>query len=166
MLRTDWEDPPSASDRAMLLVYEPARERELRAALDHLATALSAAGIPHACVDLSKLPFQVMADRDLLPQACELDAMRPSAFRSDLSRRLEEAVLSLMAAQAEQLGPGVVVLTRTSALYPWVSFASVLKRIPAGTRTRFLVPFPGTETGSSLHFLGRRNGFDYLARRV
>jgi len=158
--------PPSASERALLLVYEPELEHDFRKALDAFQQTLDVRDIPFLGLDLRTAPYQVLAERDLLDKSYHLEATRPKAFQTDLARRLQPPLVQRIADRSQELGRGVLILRHTAAVFPWVSFATVLKALPAGLPSHILVPFPGTDTGASLHFMGRRNGFDYLARRV
>jgi len=153
-------------DRALLMVYEPELEQDFRQALGECLQTLSLRGIPNAVVDLRLLPYEVLEARGLLAKSFELQAKQPDRFQQDLARRMEPAVVSRVVERSESLGPGLLVLGHTAALFPWVSYSSVMKLLPPGLPSLILVPFAGTEEGASLHFMGRRNGFDYMARRV
>ncbi len=156
----------TAPDRVLLMTYEPELEPDFRLALGECLRALSVRGIANAVVDLRLLPYEVLDDKGLLNKAFELQARQPDRFQQDLARRLEPVVVSRIVQQASALGPGLIVLGHSAALFPWVSYSSVMKLLPSGLPSLILVPFPGTEEGASLHFMGRRNGFDYMARRV
>ena len=158
------ESPPSASERALLFVYEPELEADFRRGVENLRRSLELQGVPHEVLDLTTLPYEVLGS--LLDKSFEFDAVRPKVFRSDLARRLEPRLVDLIVERSRALGRGLLILQHTAALFPWVSYAAVLKALPTGLPSYILIPFPGTDTGASLHFMGKRNGFDYLARRV
>lgn len=166
MVASTASGPPSSPDRALLMVYEPDQEQDFRTALSDFLTALTVRRLPSDVADLRQLPYQVLETKGLLPKSFELQARQPDRFRQDLARRLEPAVVELICERSRALGSGLLVLRDTTALFPWVSYSSVMKQLPSDLPSMVLVPFPGTETGSQLRFVGRRNGFDYLARRV
>jgi len=157
---------PSVAERALLLVHSPDEEQAYRSAEQAFLVGLKTRGVPHVVVDLSLAPFEVLARKGLLDQAPKLDALQPGRFRRDLAGRLERELVSRLEEQACALGSGLLVLRNTAAVFPWVSFANVLRHLPAEVGTWVLVPFPGTATAATLRFMGRRNGFDYMARRV
>lgn len=159
-------ESPSLGERALLMLYDPEDEAAYRCAEEAFLAELGARGVPHALVDLRTLPFEVLGRKGLLDQAPKLDSTRPGPFRRDLAARLERELIALVAEAARALGSGLLVLRNTAALFPWVSFSNVLGHLPTDLGTWILLPFPGTGTASTLQFMGRRDGFDYMARRV
>lgn len=159
-------DSPSVAERALLLVYSPDDEAAYRCAEEAFLVGLEAREVPHAVVDLRTMPFDVLDRKGLLSQAPKLDAAQPGRFRRDLAGRLEKELIGGLQEAARTLGSGLLILRNTAAVFPWVSFANVLRHLSTDLGTWILVPFPGTGTASTLHFMGRRDGFDYMARRV
>jgi hypothetical protein len=157
---------PSVAERALLLVYNPEEEAAYRSAEEAFLVGLEARGVPHAVVDLRTMPFEVLGRKGLLDQAPGLDATQPGRFRRDLAGRLEKELVGSLEEAARALGSGLLIVRNTASVFPWVSFANVLRHLSTDVGAWILVPFPGTGTASALHFMGRRDGFDYMARRV
>ncbi len=158
--------PPSGQRRCLLLVYPPDDEHDLRKRLEQFISSLALNEMPSEVFDLALLPFEILDERGLLDKAFALEVKDPQAFRTDMAGRLEPRLIEEISRRSEALGEGLLILSRPAALFPWISFSNVLKQLPSGLPSHILLPFPGTESSASLHFLGRRNGFDYLARRV
>ena len=148
------------------MVYEPDLEQDFRAALSEFLRALAIHNLPSAVLDLRLLPFEVLEMKGLLSRSFELQIKQPARFQQDLARRLEPVVVSLISERSRALGPGLLVLNDTAALFPWLSYSSVMRLLPSDLPSMVLFLLPGTETGANLRFMGRRNGFDYMARRV
>jgi hypothetical protein len=166
MLAEGRGQPLSASDRAIRLVYDPELDGGMAGELHAFTQALGLAGVPFCTLDLTTLRFEVLNERGLLARSYGLDVAKPDAFRRDMARRLGARLIALIVETASALAEGTIVLQHAAALFPWVSYSSVLRSLPSDMPCVVLVPIPGTETATSLSFFGRRDGFDYIARRV
>jgi hypothetical protein len=164
VLSVPTDGPPSPVERGVLLIYTPEDELIFR---DRLEEYLLQLPVPFTVVDLEPLPFECLADQDLLDDAYRLEAEDASGLRQYLAEQLPR-LLHRKVLQASEALPagGVVFLKSTPSLFPWVKYADFLRELPHGFLCRVVIPFPGHEDGANLHFLNHRDGFNYLARRI
>ena len=159
------EEAILGSQRGVLLLYPPEEELAFRELLNEWLLRISVQKIPHRGLDLSPLPFEVLESRGQLENSFRLEfesRQRLHQYLGKLNAFLRDRVL----ATGEDLGWGSIVLRSTASLYPWVSYAALLEQIPTGFPCRVIIPFPGTAQEGMLHFLDRKTGYNYLARRM
>jgi hypothetical protein len=161
------KEPPTPSDRGLLVIYPPDQEAEFRTRLEDFLVTLTAQGVPHAVVDAEPFPFACLDAEGVLEDAFQLEAEEPKELRQYLASELPRRLLNEVTQAASTLPVGSSVILKTpTALFPWVKFADFLAQLPTGFPCRIVVPFPGHERGATLHFLDHRDGFNYLARRI
>lgn len=159
------EEAILGSHRGVLLLYPPEEELAFRELLNEWLLHISVQQIPHRVLDLATLPFEFLESRGQLERSFRMEFENWSGLRQHLGRLngfLKERVLAV----GTELGWGNIVLKSTASLYPWVSYAALLEQIPTGFPCRVVIPFPGTAQEGKLHFLDRKTGYNYLARRV
>ena len=157
------KDVPSG---AALVIYPPEEELAFRAGYEEVLQELGARGIPIVVLDFRTLVFEALEERNLLERAFKLDAKGDANARKSLATIVQREVLGRIQRTAQE-SPGAVLLCKnTAALFPWISFSSILKTIEGRIDNPLIIPFPGIESGPSLHFMGVQNGYDYRAMRI
>lgn len=155
-------DPAVRSDSSVLVVYPPEEENEFRDRLRQLLDLLTARGMAFRHLDLTTLPFAVLAERGLLPGIFAEELSDFAAVKRGLARALREALERRVEEAAAEVPAGAVLLSATAALYPVVKFADVLADL-RHLDCRVVVAFPGHAEGGKLHFMNQRDGYNYLA---
>ncbi|GAP09968.1 hypothetical protein BECAL_01122 [Bellilinea caldifistulae] len=151
---------------ALLVIYPPEEELSFRAGYEEVIQELKAQGVQIAVLDFRTLVFDSLKERNLLERAFKLDAEgSPDARRSLASLVQREAVAKIQ--QAAKGNPNVILLCKhTAALFPWISYSALLEAIEGKITNTLVIPFPGTENGPALHFLGVKDGYNYRAARI
>lgn len=164
-------DPSVRTDSSVLVVYPPQEELEFRDRLQKLLHVLSDRGVAFRHIDLATLPFEELEARGLLPDVFAREFEEPSVgpglagIKRGLARHVQAALKGRVEKAAAEVGTGAVILSSTAALYPVVKFADVLadlRHLPC----RIVLAFPGHEEGGKLHFMGQRDGYNYLAVKL
>lgn len=153
------------TDSSIFVVYPPDLEIEFRAQLQKLLHVLEERGVAYRHIDLTTLPFEVLEARGLLPDAFASELEDYGALKRGLARAVQDALKDRLARAAAEIPGGAVILSGTSALYPFVKFGDVLKELQQ-LPCRIVVAFPGREEGGRLHFMNQRDGYNYLAVKL
>ncbi|MFC2108255.1 BREX protein BrxB domain-containing protein [Candidatus Bipolaricaulota bacterium] len=151
---------------ALLIVYDPADELTFREDYAEIIQEAKARGVPVAEVDLRMLPFDVLARRDLLERAFLLDAKASRDAHQSLARMVQEGTKDRIAEVSHDHPDDIIFCHATAALFPWISYSSLLESIEATVPNTLILPFPGDESGSALHFLSAKDGYNYRATRI
>lgn len=151
---------------ALLFVYDPEEEHPFRRRYELMVKEMEAAGVPHRRIPLHRLPFEVLEERKLLEKAFQLEFSNPSGLRQNLAGLLHRRLVERISEAAKQDSGAVLLLERTAALYPWVSYSAILDEIENHVVNPLLLPFPGYEEGPLLRFLGEKDGYNYRATRI
>jgi len=151
---------------AILLIYPPADEREFRRKYDEVIQELDVRRVPTEVVNLRLLVFEALEEKGLLERVLKLDAEGSADAARSLAnltqREAERRVLTV----AERSPEAVIMCTHTAALFPWISYSALLDAVENVVQNTLVVPFPGTESGPALHFLGVKDGYNYRAARI
>ena len=128
--------PPSG---ALLVIYPPEEELTFREGYDEVIWELEARKIEINVLDFRTLIFDALASRGKLESVLEHDAKGdPNTYKSLAKMAQKETETAIF--DAAQETPGAILLCKhTSSLFPWVSFAEVLKRTE-GKRASHSVP--------------------------
>lgn len=154
------------SQGAILVVYPPEEELDFRQGYLDVIKELEAHGVDVVTIDLRTLPFEILAARGLLEKAFKLDAQGARDARQNLAGMVQREC-GQRVRQAAADSPGAVLCClHTSALYPWISYSALLEEIENVVPNTLIIPFPGSEDGPALHFLGAADGYNYRASRV
>ena len=159
------QDGGVKTDSSILVVYPPEKELDFREyLLDTFVPQLSALGIEFRSLDLSGFLFTDL-EEGLLEnlQEDEFDDYR--WMKQGLSQRVEQALVARIAALAEEVPGGAVIVYATVALYPLIRFGEVLRDM-RDLNCRIVLAFPGEERGGKLHFMNQPDGGNYLAVKI
>lgn len=151
---------------ALLVIYPPEEELSFREGYEEVIQELQAQGVQIAVLDFRTLVFDSLKERNILEKAFQLDAEgAPDARRSLASLVQREALAKIQ--QAAKENPNAILLCKhTAALFPWISYSALLEAIEGKITNTLVIPFPGTEDGPALHFLGVKDGYNYRAARI
>lgn len=123
--------------------------------------------IPLRVLDLETFPFEILSDAGGLEDAFRLEFEDYRSLRQNLAARLHRALIDRIKAVDAELKGGAIFLIRTSSLFPWISFSSLLQDLRTEPlKARLVMAFPGRDSGAKLHFLNAKDGYNYLATRV
>jgi len=151
---------------AMLVIYPPEEELAFRSGYEEIIQELQARDVPIGVLDFRTAVFDALENRKLLDRAFKLDAKGDPGARKSLATIVQKEVLDRIRYAAKDTPDSILLCKNTGALFPWVSFSSLLKAIEGDTENPLIIPFPGTESGPSLHFLAAKDGYDYRAMRI
>lgn len=155
---------PSPVERAILVIYPPDSELEFRNRFNEYILQLH---ISYSVLDAETLVFEHLHHEGLMDDAYRIESDDYGELRRYLATQLPKLLLERVVAASEELpAGGAIILKSSTALFPWVSYSDLLQKLPNGFPCRIIIPFPGHEKGSYLHFLDHRDGFNYLARRI
>lgn len=157
---------PLRPQGALLVVYPPEDELKFAGDYSDIINEVQARGIPVCSIDLRTLLFDVLEERGLLEQAFVLDADNSRDLRQNLAGIVQREALSRVRSAAMQHPDAVLFCTHTASLYPWVSYSDLLGEVESVFLNTLVIPFPGSENGPELHFLGAKDGYNYRAARV
>ncbi|MEW6745480.1 MAG: BREX protein BrxB domain-containing protein [Planctomycetota bacterium] len=157
---------PGGHKGALLFVYDPEGEHVFRRRYDLVVKEMEAEGIPHRRIPLHRLPFEVLEEKQLLERAFELEFTNPAGLRQNLAALVHRTLVERIDEATRPASDTVLLLERTAALYPWVSYSAVLDEIENRVVNPLLLPFPGYEQGPLLRFLGEKDGYNYRATRI
>jgi sulfite reductase alpha subunit-like flavoprotein len=151
---------------ASLVVYPPEDELTFRAGYEEIIRELQAKERALHIVDFRPLLFDVLEAKGLLQKAFELDAAGSRDVRRNLAGMVQREALRRVHTAAEQMPNSILCCAHTAALHPWMSFSAFLEETENTVPNTLVIPFPGTENGPVLHFLGVKDGYNYRAARI
>jgi hypothetical protein len=158
-------DSSVRTDSSVLVVYPPEEENDFRDRLQKLLHLLSERSVVFRHIDLTTLPFEVLAARGLMPDVFAQEFEDLAAVKRGLARAVQEALKERVEKAAAEVGSGAVILSATAALFPVIKFADVLADL-RHLSCRIVLAFPGHEEGGKLHFMNQRDGYNYLAVKL
>jgi hypothetical protein len=154
------------SHGAILVVYPPEEELDFRDGYLDLIRELRAHSVDLLEIDLRTLPFEVLASKGLIEKALKLDAQGARDARQNLAGMVQRGCSHRIREAAASAPGAVLCCLHTASLYPWMSFSALLEEIENLVPNTLVIPFPGSEDGPALHFLGAADGYNYRASRV
>lgn len=157
---------PGGHRGALLFVYDPSEEHTFRKRYELLKKELAAKKVDHVPLPLTRLPFDVLSQRGLLEKAFRLEFTDPAGLRQNLSGLFHRELVGRIRHEADARSGCAILLERTAALFPWVSYSAIFDEIENDVVNAVVVPFPGFEEGPMLHFLGEKDGYNYRATRI
>ena len=157
---------PSRPEGAIIVVYPPEQELGFRAGYQDLIEELKAAQCPVCVIDLRTTVFDLLAERGLLERAFSLDAAGSRDMHANLSSMVLSEAVALLRKAAQASPDHLLLIRQPAALYPWISYSSLLSEIEGEIRNTIVLPFPGTENGPELRFLDNKDGYNYRAARI
>jgi len=157
---------PGCRGGALLVVYPPEEELNFRSKYKELIQELKAHGVAVQVLDFRTLVFDVLEKKKLLEKAFKLDAANSRDAWQNLARMVQRETARRVHEAAEQAPDAILCCAYTASLHPWISFSALLEEIEGTVSNTLVIPFPGTENGPALHFLGVRDGYNYRAARI
>jgi hypothetical protein len=151
---------------ALLVVYPSEEELMFRAGYEEIIKELRAKGRALYVVDFRPLLFEVLEAKGLLQKAFELDATGSRDVHRNLAGMVQREALRRVHTAAVQTPNSILCCAHTAALHPWMSFSAFLEETENTVSNTLVIPFPGTENGPVLHFLGVKDGYNYRAARI
>lgn len=155
-----------SSTGPLLIVYPPEHEVDFAAGYEEVIKEQEAAQREVSVVPLRLLLFEVLEKRNLLQRTFEVDAKGSKDLHPNLANIVHKEVVARILQAACEDPDAVVFLTGTGALFPWISYSSVIEEVEAVVANTIVTPFPGTENGPELHFMGAKDGYNYRATRI
>jgi hypothetical protein len=140
------------------MLYPPSEEPRVRRDVTSLLAKLRAEGRQVEVIDCNQTLLDYLNQAGELQRAVRAEKRRPGALQEfGIGEALAEALVERIVAAEQQIaGPGVIMLTRLAALYPFV-LPNVIQERLAGRRVRLPVVFlvPGEDDdGGDYRFLG------------
>jgi len=157
---------PMRKGGALLVVYPPEEELEFKSGYQEILQELQANGIMAQVLDFRKLVFEALDAKKLLQKAFQLDAAGSRDIHQNLAGIVQREAFVRVRSAADQLPDSVLCVTHTASLYPWISYSALLDEVEHLVPNTLVIPFPGTENGPALHFLGVKDGYNYRAARI
>ena len=157
---------PQRKGGALLLVYPPADEREFRRKYDEVIQEVAVRNISTEIVDFRLLVFDALDARGLRDKVFALDAKGSRDAANSLASLTQKEAEAQVLAASERLPEAIILCKNTAALFPWMSYSALLETVENVVKNTLVIPFPGTESGPALHFLGVKDGYNYRAARI
>ena len=156
----------SNQDGALLVLYDPSDELAFRQGYGEIIQEAKARKGAPVEVDFRTLPFDALDQRGLLEKAFVLDAQCSRDAHQSLARMVQEAARRRIEEASHENPNAVICCHSTASLFPWVSYSSLLESLESSVTNTLILPFPGEESGSALHFLSAKDGYNYRASRI
>ena len=156
-------DPPGG---AVLVIYPHGEELAFRAEYDLLLHELAAKHLPIEVLDFRTLVFEALEAKGLLGKTFQMDATGSRELRPSLAGMVQRETQQRVLAVAGAHPDAILCCKHTAALFPWISFSALLEQLENRLTAPLVIPFPGTETGATLHFLNAKDGYNYRAARI
>lgn len=157
---------PERNGGAQLVVYPPADEREFRRKYDEVIQELAVREIATEVVDFRLLVFEALEAKGLLERAFKLDSEGSQDAAKSLASLTQREAEARVRAAAERAPDSIIMCKNTASLFPWISYSALLESVETVIPNTLVIPFPGTESGPALHFLGVKDGYNYRAARI
>jgi hypothetical protein len=151
---------------ALLVVYPPEEELAFRAGYEDIIQELESNDIETDVLDFRTLVLDALEQRDLLQRAFWLDAKGSRDVHQNLAGMVQRETLRHVCEAAQRSPRAVLCCSRTVSLYPWISYSALLEDVEHRVANKLVIPFPGTQDGPALRFLGAKDGFNYRAARI
>jgi hypothetical protein len=150
------------------LVYEPEQQVRCQQLTRSLARTLEQKGVPVETVSCRGVIFTYYEETGRLERLFELEAAEGDRLDEYITKRARTALDDRILRAAERLGEdGVILLTETTFVYPYVSLSSVLEDCTncIAPPMALVVFYPGdVDIDKRLLFLGRRPSGYYRTR--
>lgn len=157
-----WPRTVTGAQRVTMVVYDKARERQLRAHIDDFAQATRKA---HRCWsqwDCTQVFSRWLANHEYRDAYFE----RPDDLALALDTEFAAHAASLLREQLHACGDGVLGLTGAASLYGFASISDMVRAVEPDIQGRLVVFFPGSKEGTNYRFLDARDGWNYLAYSI
>ena len=157
-----WQKDLAGSQRTLLLVYDQADERRLRARKTLFELATREAGHRWIECDLTDAFAEWMAALDYRESYFEspqdLDLKLEDEFLAHVASRVREA---LTAPEADD--GSVVAVFGVASVFGFVRVSELMRAVERDVRGRILLFFPGEYENGNYRLLNARDGWNYLA---
>lgn len=157
---------PQRKGGALRVVYPPEDELIFRTGYEEMIQELRAKDVALAVLDFHPLVFEVLEARGLLQKAFQLDAAGSREVQRNLAGMVQREALNRVLTAANQAPASILCCTHTASLHPWIGYSTLLEETENTVSNTLVIPFPGTENGPVLHFLGVKDGYNYRAARI
>ena len=151
---------------ALLVVYPPESELDFSGGYSEVVKERRARRQPIEELDLRSFVFDLLDSHQLLDQTFALDVEGGPHLHRNLASMIHNELVRRLIEMGENDPAAVIFLRDTSALFPWVSYSGIIEEVEAVIKNTIVIPFPGTERGPELHFMGAKDGYNYRAARI
>ena len=162
-----WSTAKSDVERTLFVIYDRAKERQLRFHIDDFRSQTERAGKKWLQLDVT----------DSLPQWFSTHPYRDEYFLYPGDQpgyaegQLEEFEQSLVKAlhariSKEATAEHAVAVLGAGSLFGFARVSDVMKRLAAAIPGRLVVFFPGEKVDNNYRLLGARDGWGYLATAI
>jgi len=152
------------------LVYPPEQETACQRFIDPLARTLEQKGVPVETVSCRSVIFAYYEETGRLDQLFELESTEGERLNEYVARRAREELNDRLLRAVERLGgEGVILLTETRFVYPYLSLSSVLEDCTncIVAPMALVVFYPAEmDVDGQLLFLGQRSSGYYRTRNL
>ncbi len=157
---------PDRKGGALLVVYPPEEELTFLSGYKEIIQELQVDGLQIHVLDFRTLVFEVLEGKGLLQKAFQLDAAGSRDIRQNLAAMVQRETLRRVRVAAERAPDSILFCLHTASLFPWISYSALLEETENTLENTLVIPFPGTQKGPELHFLGIKDGYNYRAARI
>ena len=155
-----------AATGPLLVVYPPESELDFSSGYGEVLKERRARRQPMEELDLRPFVFDLLDSRRLLDKTFALDVEGGSRLHGDLANMIHKELVRRLIGLGDNDPAAVIFLRDTSALFPWVSYSGIIEEVESVINNTIVIPFPGTERGPELHFMGAKDGYNYRAARI
>ncbi len=162
-----WSTARSDAERTLFVVYDRAKERQLRPKLLAFQMATEAAGKKWLLLDVTEEFPRWFAAHPYRDEYFEYPEDQPGAAEG----RLEEfedhlAVKFIKVLREEATVEHAVAVVGVGSLFGVAKVSAVMRRIASAVPGRLVIFFPGEKSENNYRLLGARDGWDYLATAI
>jgi hypothetical protein len=161
-IATPWQRTIAGAQRVIMVVYDKALERTLRARKLAFETATREAGHDWYEIDLSAAFAEWMAAADYRHEYFaspeDLQLKLDAEFPEFVAERLRETLR-----KPEITSNAVVAVLGVGSLFGFARISQILKKVEADIQGRLVVFFPGQLDRNNYRLLDARDGWNYLA---
>ena len=155
-----------SQDGALLVVYSPTDELSFRQRYAEIIQEARGHEVSLVELDFRTLPFEVLQAKSLLEKAFTLDANGSRDAHQSLARMVQGNATAHVVEAGKKHSASIICCHSPASLFPWISYSSLLEAVEASITNTLVLPFPGEESGSALHFLSAKDGYNYRATRI
>jgi len=162
-----WNTVRSDAERTLFIIYDRARERQLRYRIDAFEQATEAAGKRWFALDVTASFARWFAAHDYRDEYFQHPEDLPGFKEGQLpefQKHLAESLIEELKAKATP--EHVVSVIGVGSLYGVASVSALMRKIASAAPGRLVVFFPGEKVDNVYRLLGARDGWDYLATAI
>lgn len=162
-----WHTVRSDAERTLFVIYDRAKERQLRHRIGEFQVATETAGKHWVLLDVTASFAKWFAGHDCRDDYFEHPEDLPGFTEGQLPEFEEHLARNLIdELNQKATAEHVVAVMGVGSLYGVARVSALMRRIASAVPGRLVVFFPGEKVENNYRLLGARDGWDYLATAI